>query len=349
MEAPAHRPSFPTGPRPRVGIVGCGGIVKLAHLPAYERYEVEVVGVYDPDPVATEGLQERFPSVGRIFGSLDELLGAELDVVDVATHPDVRPPVVRLALEAGKHVLSQKPFALDLETARGLVEEAERRGLRLAVNQNGRWAPAWRVATLLVEQGAIGEVCAVTHLYEHGFGWTLGSWPDALEHFVIYDFSAHWLDITRCWLDGKRPTAVRALEYRNPGQPPESAAAWGAWILVDCADGASAAIRSVGTETARPGNPFWIHGTEGVVRGSVRKGTDFVELERGAATTRFALEGEWLPDGFAGTLGELWTAVVEDLEPFNSGRHNLLSLELILAACRSADLDGAPVPVGDPG
>jgi hypothetical protein len=54
-----------------------------------------------------------------------------------------------------------------------------------------------------------------------------------------------------------------------------------------------------------------------------------------------------MPDGFAGTMGELCSAIAEDREPFNSGRHNLLSVELTLAACRSAELDGAPVAVGE--
>ena len=130
------------------------------------------------DPRALPGRRPR-------VRSLDELLAdPRIEIVDVATHPAERPALMRRALEAGKHVLSQKPFALDIADARGLVEEAERRGLRLAVNQNGRWAPAWRIATLLVQQGAIGDVCAVTHLYEHDFGWTVGDWPDELEHFA---------------------------------------------------------------------------------------------------------------------------------------------------------------------
>ena len=251
--APLYRPCFPDAYRPGVGIVGCGGIVKLAHLTAYTTYGVDVVGVYDPAASATDGIRDRYPIVGRVFETLDELLDdPRIEIVDVATHPTERLELMRRALAAGKHVLSQKPFALDAGAARELVEEADRRGLRLAVNQNGRWAPAWRVATLLVQQGAVGDVCAVTHLYEHDFGWTVGDWPDALEHFVIYDFSAHWIDITRCWLDGKTPAAARALEYRTPGQPAESTAPWGAWIVFDYEDGSSAAIRSVGRKRSVP-------------------------------------------------------------------------------------------------
>ena len=109
---PDHRPSFPAAYRPGIGIVGCGGIVKLAHLPAYTAYGVDVVGVYDPSAEATRDLQERFPVVGRVFDSFDELLDdPRVEVVDVATHPAQRVELIQRALRAGKHVLSQKPSA----------------------------------------------------------------------------------------------------------------------------------------------------------------------------------------------------------------------------------------------
>ena len=206
-----------------------------------------------------------------MFDDLAELLGdPEVEIVDIATHPDVRPALIREALAAGKHVLAQKPLAEDLDTARELVEEAERLGLRLAVNQNGRWAPAWRAATLLVEQGAVGDVVAVTHLYDHNYGFTLGTVFDGIEHLVLYDYSVHWFDITRCWLEAKRATSVRAREYRTPNQPPESTAPWGAWATIEYEDGSSAFIRGIGgAATTRPSKPFWIHGTEGTIRGHV--------------------------------------------------------------------------------
>ncbi len=344
-----YRPSFPAGYRPGIGIVGCGGIVKSAHLPGYRRYGQRVVGVYDVRAEATEGVRKQF-GVEKIFGDLDELLSdPQIEVVDVATHPDVRPALVRQALSAGKHVLAQKPLAADLETARELVEEGERLGLLVAVNQNGRWAPAWRAATLLIEQGAIGDVVAVTHLYHHDYSFTMGTVFDEIEHLVLYDYSVHWFDITRCWLEEKTVAAVRAREYRTPNQPAESKAPWGAWAAIDYEDGSSALIRGVGSAaTSRPRKLFWVHGSEGTIRGEVLgsgpvPGEEQLELERDGLTARYQLAGSWHTDGFAGTMGELVTAIAEEREPYNSARHNLLSLELTLAACHSAEDDGRPV------
>lgn len=348
-----YRPSFPPDYRPGIGIVGCGDIVRSAHLPAYAKYGVRVVGVFDPAAEATAGVRERF-GVGRVFASLDELLAQpEIEVVDIATHTAVRKGLIRRALVAGKHVLSQKPFALDLRSAQELVDEADARGLKLAVNQNGRWSPPWRFATLLVQEGAVGDVVAVTHLYDHNYRFTLGTTFDEIEHFVLWDYSVHWFDITRCWLEGKTVATVRAREYRTPNQPAESKAPWGMWAAIEYEDGSSGIIRGVGSaETARPAKPFWIHGAEGTIRGSVlgsgdRPGVESVELERDGARSSFDLDGRWNPEGFAGTMGELVTAIAEDREPYNSARHNLLSLQLTLAACRSAEEDARPVSLDE--
>ena len=344
VAVPDYRPSFPDKYRPGIGIIGCGHIVQTAHLPAYAKYGCDVAGVYDIRAEATRGAHERFGV--HVYDSLDDLLGdPHVGVVDIATQPAVRVELIRRALAAGKHVLAQKPLSPDLGSARAVVAEAKDAKLRLAVNQNGRWAPAWRVATLLVEQGAIGDAFAVTHLLDKGFSFVL-DFPhfDEFEHLLLYDHFVHWVDISRCWLDGKRPERVRGLEFRTPPQPPETRQPWGGWIDIQYADGSSAAIRSSGgAVTSRPGCPFWIHGSEGTIRGSILLGSDFVELDRGGALTRFPLEGELYPDGFGGTMGELITAIAEDREPYNSARHNLLTLELTFAAVRSAEDDGAPV------
>jgi predicted dehydrogenase len=340
-----HGPSFPDGYRPGIAIVGCGAVVRDGHLPAYEKYGCRVVGVHDAS-------EEAASAVGLpVFASLDELLAhPEVEIVDMATPPEGRPALIRRALAAEKHVLSQKPLASDLGEARALTAEAELAGVRLAVNQNARWAPPWRVATLLVDQGAVGDVFAVTHLLEKRFDFVVESRRlDALPHFLLFDYLIHWIDISRCWLDGKDALAVRALELRTPDQPASSAASWGGFFAVDYTDGSSALIRSTGGSANAPRCRFWVHGTEATIRGAILHNGDVVELERRGEITRYPLEGEWWPDGFAGAMGELVSAVAEGREPYNSARHNLLSLELTLAACRSAEQDGEPVTVGATG
>jgi predicted dehydrogenase len=342
----AYAPRLPDGFRPGIAVIGSGGIVRGAHLPAYRKYELPVKGVYDLRPEAARAAQEQF-GLPKVYAELDELLAdPEVQIVDIATHPDQRIPLMRRAIAAGKHVLAQKPLALDVAEARAVVEEAERAGLKVAVNQNGRWAPAWRIATLLVQQGAIGNVTAVTHVYDMKFGWIPGTAFDEIKHFAIYDYSVHWIDIIRCWMEDKPVESVRARDYRTPNQPAHGKTPWGMWVEYAYADGSSAMIRGVGcAETRKNGHPFWIHGDAGTIRGNVLGAEDFIELERDGVSSRYRLEGQWFPDGFGGTMGELICAIAEDREPYNSARHNLLSLQMTLAACESADRDGEPVGI----
>ena len=184
-----YRPAFPSGYAPGIGIVGCGGIAKDWHLPTYGRYGVDVVGVYDVVPEATRGICDTFPFVGRVFPSLDDLLAdPRIDIVDIATGPEVRLDLIARAVKAGKHVLAQKPLALDLGAARAVVEDAERRGIRVAVNQNGRWSPPWRIATLLVEDGAIGDVVVHHARARQAAAALVGTHFEEVEHFTIFDF-----------------------------------------------------------------------------------------------------------------------------------------------------------------
>src|SRR5262249_50766622 len=142
--------------------------------------------------------------------------------------------------------------------------------MKIGVNQNGRWAPAWRVATLLVQQGAVGAVLAVTHIYDIKFSWIPGTAFDRIKHFAIYDYYVPSIDNTRCWMEGQTIAGVRARDYRTPNQPDAGQTPWGMWVEFSYAGGASAMIRGLGcSETQQRGHPFWIHGTEGTIRGSV--------------------------------------------------------------------------------
>lgn len=233
-----YQPSFPADYRPGIGIIGCGTIVRQAHLPAYQKHRLNLIGAFDAVPAATEGLQEEF-GFQRIYANLDDLLAdPAIEIVDIATFPEQRIPIMRQALEAGKHILAQKPLALEMAQAEEIVAEAERRGLKVAVNQNGRWSPPWRIATLLLQAGDIGDVIAITHLFDVDLSWVTGSRFDAIPHWLLYDYSIHWFDITRCWLAGKRVSTVNAREFRLPNQPADSKAAWGMSTEINCQDGA---------------------------------------------------------------------------------------------------------------
>jgi predicted dehydrogenase len=346
MTTPDYRPSFPDQ-RPGVAILGCGQIAQTAHLPAYEQYGVDVVGVWSRSAGTRAALAGRV-GAGRVYETAEELLAdPRVGIVDIATPAERRLEWVAAAVAAGKHVLAQKPLTTDSTAVRPILADAERRGVQVAVNQNGRWAPAWRLATLLVRDGAVGEVVGVIHLHDKPLPPLVGTPFDDVPHMLITDYLVHWIDITRCWLSGTRAVRVTASDSRTPGQPEAARNPWAASVSVECTSGARAHLHIPGNVPTRRGScPFWIYGTEGTIRGSVLLGTDSVELERGDQTTRFALDGQWFVDGFAGTMGELMHAIAEGREPENSARDNLATLELVEAARTAAERSGVPVDVG---
>ena len=137
----------------------------------------------------------------------DLLADPRVDVVDIATGPEGRLDLIADAIAAGKHVLAQKPLSIDaaeLPRLEHLLATARDRGIRVAVNQNARWAPAWRLATLLVRRGDIGQVVGVTHLHDKPLPPLAGTAFDDVPHMLLSDYLVHWIDITRCWLEGGR-------------------------------------------------------------------------------------------------------------------------------------------------
>ncbi len=338
-----YKPVFPAGYQPKIGIIGCGSIVRSQHLLAYKKYGVTVGGVYDISPEAIQLAQAEY-DIGTVYASVDDLLSdPSIEVVDIGTHPAERVDLVLRALQAGKHVLSQKPVALDVASARRLIAMADQCGRKLAVNQNGRWSPAWQLATRLIESGVIGDVFAVTHFFDVNFEWVTRTPFDRVKHWLFYDYTIHWFDITRLWMGDKPIENIRAREYRTPNQVPEGVATWGGWAEIAYADGSHAMIRSVGSsQSLDQGHRFWIHGTQGTIHGTALW-DEALTLEVNGTTIKYELEGTWFPDGFGGAMGELLCAIAEDRAPSNSAAHNLRSLQMTLAACRSAELDGQPV------
>jgi predicted dehydrogenase len=351
---PDTAPRFPAD-RGGVAILGAGTIARSAHLPAYEQYGVGVVGVWSRTPGTTDGLRERFPFVGRVYPSAEELLAdPEVRFVDVATGPEGRLAWIEAAVEAGKHVLAQKPLTLsadDLAALPSVLARAEAAGVRVAVNHNGRWAPPWRAVTLLLREGAIGDVVGVTHLHDKPLPPLAGTPFDDVPHMLLTDYLLHWVDITRTWLaDGGagRVTSVQAVDSHVPGQPVEARNPWSATLSLATASGATATLRITGSNvTAQPGCPFWVHGTTGTLRGSVLLDSDRLELDDGARSTDIPLEGAWFVDGFAAAMGELMCAVAEDREPENSAADAARSVRLVLAARDSAERGGTPVEVAE--
>ncbi|GIX07553.1 MAG: hypothetical protein KatS3mg115_1956 [Candidatus Poribacteria bacterium] len=143
-----YRPRPPEKKDYAIGIIGCGGIVQGAHLPAYRNFGYRVVAACDLLEENLRRVQERF-GVPWVTTSLDEFLDhPEVEIIDLAVHGYQRRPIIEQICQHRppklKGILSQKPFAMNWEDAVAMVEACERAGIPLMVNQQARWAPAHR-------------------------------------------------------------------------------------------------------------------------------------------------------------------------------------------------------------
>ena len=151
-----NQPSFD---RPlRVGIVGTGAIAQVAHLPAYLRLpSVRVTGLCDVDPTKLRLLQGRY-GIPHVHRTLDDLLARDdVDAVDVCLPNHLHQGAVLAALEAGKHVLCEKPLAADVEGVEAVVEAQRRSGLRVLVGMNHRFRHDSILVKRFLEEGGVGE------------------------------------------------------------------------------------------------------------------------------------------------------------------------------------------------
>ena len=216
-----------------------------------------------------------------------------------------------MAIEAGKHIVTDLDFGLRI------VEKAENKGVRLAVNQNGRWAPHWSYIRQAIKRGILGEVASVRLSVNWDHNWIAGS---------IFE--------NICFLGDKTPARLFASTAVAPGQrvkPPLLSQ-----VLIEY-PGAQAMIFFDANTCCGEQDATYVSGTKGSV---LSVGPDLNEQAVTLATpeglARPQLRGSWFPDGFHGTMGELLRAIEEKREPENAGRNNLKSLELCFAAIASA-------------
>lgn len=330
---PYHPPAL-TGPPPSIGLIGCGGITAY-HLGAYRAAGYPVVALCNRSLEKAEARRAEYYPDASVHTDYREVLARpDVAVVDIATHAEIRGPMIEAALRAGKHVLSQKPFTLDLDEGERLADLARECGLRLAVNQNGRWAPHFSYMREAIRAGHVGAVQAV-HLDVHwDHTWTENTVFNEMSHLILFDFAIHWFDMLCCFMGDARPLRVYASEARTAEQtnkPPMLGQVLveyehtQATLVFDAATRCGAADRSmvVGeTGTLTSTGPDLSHQTVKLFMAS------------GMATPR--LEGEWFTNGFHGAMAELLQAVEQDREPTHGARDNLSSLALCFAAIESA-------------
>lgn len=336
IDAPAldYKPRDPRNYHPKIALIGCGGIT-AQHLAGYRAANYNVVALCDKQEDRARARQAEFFPDAQVYSDSDEVLArADIEVVDIATHPVDRVPVIEAALSARKHVLSQKPFVLDLEVGARLADLADECGVRLAVNQNARWSPHFSYIRQAIQCGLLGDLTSA-HLSVHwDHSWIKGTPFEQIHAIVLYDFAIHWFDLVAHFFGDKPARRVYASEACATSQsiaPPLLAQSL---IEFDDAQASLAFDANVGFGAQ---DRTYLSGTRGTITSigpSLGDQTVTLYTADGVAVPR--LEGNWFPDGFHGSMAELLCAIEENRAPINSARDNLKGLSLCFAAVQSA-------------
>jgi predicted dehydrogenase len=338
-----YQPPMPRTYRPRIGVIGAGGIV-AAHLDAYRTAGWDVAAICNRTLAKAEAAARGFAPHARVTDRYQDILAdPAIDVVDITPHPADRLALIKAALCAGKHVLSQKPFVLDLEDGHRLVRLARDHGIKLAVNQNGRWAPHLAWMREAVRAGTIGEVLSAHISIHWNHGWIAGTPFERIEDLILYDFGIHWFDFLAS-IAGDRVESVFAMAGPARGQKP--AAPLMAQVLVRMSGGQASLVFDGGAPHG-PRDTTYIAGTKGsLVSDGPDLGVQRVTLTTAEGVARPDLQGTWFNDGFRGAMGALLVAIEDGTEPANGAAENLHSLALAFAAIQSRRT-GLEVAVGD--
>lgn len=327
-----YRPPMPRAYRPRIGIIGAGGIVP-SHLDAYRTAGWEVAAICNRTLAKAHARASEFAPTAWATDRLEDILGdPTIAVLDITPHPGERLPIIEAALKAGKHVLSQKPFVTDLADGERLVKLARDNGVKLAVNQNGRWAPHLAWIREAVRGGLIGDIVSVHVAIHWDHGWIAGTPFEEIEDLILYDFGIHWFDFV-CSIAGSAVKSVFATSSRAAGQQAKVPLLAQAVVRLR---GGQASLVFDGSTRVGPGYSVFIAGTEGsLMSDGPDLGLQNVTLTTPAGRARPHLEGSWFNDGFRGAMGALLVAIEDDAEPANGAQENLQSLALAFAAIQS--------------
>ena len=329
--------SVPEAHKRKIAIVGAGEIVDLAHLPAYSANGVAVEAIFDLDEERAADVAARH-GISQVCSSLDDILEDEtIEVVDIGIFPWAQKEVAIKLLDAGKHLLCQKPLSYNYDEATAIVEHAAKCGRKLAVNQQFRFSETIAAAKAMIDLGWIGDPFDMSFDFHVYTPWEVWAWIGDLHELDLQQFSIHPLDSMRYLLGA--PLRVFGTQAQEPGQPQKGDTRTISILEYD--DDRRGFLRSFHkNRTGDPRAEMRIDGTEGSIRATIglmynypEGRADTLELNSRVLPTdgwlHYPVTNRWIPNAFIGPMASLLEAIAEDGTPATDGADNLTTLRMI--------------------
>jgi myo-inositol 2-dehydrogenase/D-chiro-inositol 1-dehydrogenase len=208
----------------RFGLVGFGAWGQFHAQSIAANPEAQLVAIATPSAASREAAAKAYPQA-RIFGDHRQMLaGSQLDIVDVVTPSHTHLEIATAALEAGCHLLLEKPMALSIADCQAIIRLAERKKLQLAVGHEMRLSSQWGEMKNIIQRGVIGDVQYVlVELLRKPYRLGASGWRydrDRVGSWVLEE-PIHFFDLARWYLEGAGdPVELYARgNSRDPRRP----------------------------------------------------------------------------------------------------------------------------------
>ncbi|HHS82316.1 MAG TPA: Gfo/Idh/MocA family oxidoreductase [Devosia sp.] len=347
---------MPAHPKPVV-IIGAGGIVRDAHLPAYRKWGIPVAGLHDRDRQRAASLAAA-NDVPRVFDTLDAAIAAGTHIFDIALPPEALRDVLP-RLPEGCAALVQKPLGTSLDDARHLIRVLEERNITAALNFQMRFTPSMLAVSDALKRGELGEITDIDVSLSCRTPWEEWPFMKKLEAVEIPLHSIHYLD----WIAANAglPRAVYARSVPHPEHPDLADARSSIILDYDRPVRCSLSLNHVhkwGSDNERA--EMRIEGTKGAAIVGLGYNVNFplgrpetlLMVRKGGSWRTVTLEGARVPDSFAFVMANLQRYLAGEDTQLPTGLDSSLRTMALVQAClnssrtrRAVELDS----VGPPG
>ncbi len=196
------------------GILAAGGIADRRMLPAMKKFSgAQIVAVMDSDITAAKRVASKY-GIDNYYDKAEELLAhKEIDAVYIASPVYCHKDQAMMAADAGKHILLEKPIALNAEQAQEIVDYCRKKNVRLAAGFMMRFATMHRKIKEMLDEGAIGQLVYTDAQFTCWYPEIEGAWRQYKNQSgggALMDMGMHLVDLTQ-YLTGSKITSVAAF------------------------------------------------------------------------------------------------------------------------------------------
>jgi predicted dehydrogenase len=249
----------------KVAVVGNGGIANAVHLPAWRDCQrAELVACFDIDKTRSEAAAATY-HIPRVCQSLKELLALdEVDVVDICTPNYNHAPTALAAFAAGKHVVCEKPMALNSHEGAAMIAAAKKADRKLQIGLQNRFRSEVQCIKALVDAGRLGKIYYARSLSVRRRGvpsWGVFGQKKLQGGGPLIDIGVHAIDMAWYLMGKPKPVAVSGKFYETIGKTPGHMGMFGAWDwkTYDVEDFAVALVRFAGGQTMTIESAFCVN------------------------------------------------------------------------------------------